>query len=832
MSRIKELIRQNLSPFIQGPEIDAIIEAMSEEALREEKLAIAAFGTLFLSTASDIYLKRRASEVGIIPPESIGIDDFVLRNLAIDITAKKQVTSVIHDVIETFYSPVATRAFAQSGASEPYNLLNPSDPNRDTFLEFEIDKKKIIYQVQATEYPTGSLTSVTAQQLASALTKSIRQQGSEGFAEEFVDPNDNRKYVRIFSGSKGPTGMVRILGGDLVRILEMPRVTEIVDLEAPGPTLTTWTLTKSGSTVRFTFTSGDQPSFQLVDSGLYCSINDTDLYSIGLFGYFPVTGVKQGAAGVGYFEIDAPNSNILTATPYQQALTTDVVFYKQITQKPYFNRRYGLAWETGNQKLKIYLPAVTLAVSRGLEGSAHVHLGKSTAPFNNTIWGSPTFSALQISVLSPYSFSFTPVDYEADVLVPSGRLTVQWSATTPYLKGTVVQSGGLYYRALVDSLGQTPPSATYWEQVAQGGLIEYIRRDDGKVVVVMDPSNPHGLGLFESTITARELSGNTRQLTTSAPHGIKVGDTFIVASVGALYDTANAVAKTGTSGSTLVYDLVTPGSEASIASSGSVRLVSGTYRLTKDTAQITDVITVEDDPVNTFVGAYVYEPTERYMLGSYTADLTQDVIAGNSYSFVNVSSTVGIPNKPGSVVFSFGSNSEEYPVPIIGTLTNKLLLDPSYKFKYTHLMKQNQWLSTTTYNIGNKVFYDGNTYESIVSGNLNNLPINTAYWKKIGLSSTVTYSSSNTVSIDPLGSDYAFYLTGIAEARNYCQKILEQITALGINLEIIILYPSDVGLGNEGTSTRDKTEEDRNIELEPRTDSQYENNDVVYSYDE
>jgi hypothetical protein len=50
----------------------------------------------------------------------------------------------------------------------------------------------------------------------------------------------------------------------------------------------------------------------------------------------------------------------------------------------------------------------------------------------------------------------------------------------------------------------------------------------------------------------------------------------------------------------------------------------------------------------------------------------------------------------------------------------------------------------------------------------------------------------------PDGIDYPVYITGTAEGRLFAESLIEEISALGINLEIIIIYPSDKGLGNEG----------------------------------
>jgi hypothetical protein len=106
---------------------------------------------------------------------------------------------------------------------------------------------------------------------------------------------------------------------------------------------------------------------------------------------------------------------------------------------------------------------------------------------------------------------------------------------------------------------------------------------------------------------------------------------------------------------------------------------------------------------------------------------------------------------------AFGNVSEVAPVggtstTVLNTTVSLLTMDPSYQFKYSHAQ-----------------------------------------------GALVTYLDSNSPYVPQInGSDYTAYVTGTADARIYCQSLIEAVTALGINLEIVIIYPNDEGLGNAG----------------------------------
>jgi hypothetical protein len=91
-------------------------------------------------------------------------------------------------------------------------------------------------------------------------------------------------------------------------------------------------------------------------------------------------------------------------------------------------------------------------------------------------------------------------------------------------------------------------------------------------------------------------------------------------------------------------------------------------------------------------------------------------------------------------------------MPIVGNALSTLVVDPSYVFKYNH-------------EIGSDITL---------------------------LSDTKAYTPAQD------GVDYGLYLTGTADGRLFAEQLIKSIVAAGINLEIIVIYPSDIGLGNMG----------------------------------
>jgi len=75
-----------------------------------------------LATASEQFLDRLLAGIGVERPAGVGIDDDLIRDIAIKQTNSKIVSNIFLDILEVFYGEEATRANVNSGIEERYRL--------------------------------------------------------------------------------------------------------------------------------------------------------------------------------------------------------------------------------------------------------------------------------------------------------------------------------------------------------------------------------------------------------------------------------------------------------------------------------------------------------------------------------------------------------------------------------------------------------------------------------------------------------------------------------------------------------------------------------------
>ena len=749
MSSVRDLIRACISPFVQGDEVDALLDSMEAEGQRLEDFRVSVQDQMFLSTASKDWLRTRGGDIGFTEPDNLGLSDYVFRKLAIDTWNVKQVTSIIHEVLETFYGADAVRAYLQS-KSEPFQL---TDGMR---LLIETDDKTVIYQVAESDYPVGSLAAAKATDVAAAMTKSFRAQGLNMLADEYIDAETGEKSVRIFSGSLGPTGYVKISGGDMEIPLAFDTLIENVMAPETVGTWTNWQVTRIGNNVRYTWGGNQDPGLSTLKSGDIALIygdnfNDVGAAGTDLRGSWEIVEVNPDVMGSGYFEVFCPTPVIGSSETISinQGVYNALRFMRPKTMRPNFRKRYALAWEPTKELLKIYLPATTRVIERGLIGAAHMKYGISTKDLEGS-FGSNSVDSARISVVNDYSLSWDNPGY--DNWAFGGKISFEnWSSATTYFLGQIVTYSGLQYKSLQNSnLNNTPDmSPSWWIEVDTS--LSYIKREIGITTAVMNI--PHGIRSLASSNVAAFNSSNS----------YVIGD--IVEFSGFLYISIQD--NPATSQPPTDLDFWAQYSDDSEKSNAQI--------VVSDIPEIAD-----ESPAP--AGSYVYDTDAGYTLTSQAATLGAIIQAGESYRDVSVTGMPSptFPDAQGYVILDLNRDTQEV-APIIGATSNSVIFDPSYVFKYSH-----------------------------ASG------------------ADVTYLSSNRYVSSPNGSDRGFYVTGTYEARKYCQDILNKIIALGIKLEIVILYPNDIGLGGAGNDTRD---EYQNTESNPQSQVVDEfHSDVVWVY--
>jgi hypothetical protein len=152
-------------------------------------------------------------------------------------------------------------------------------------------------------------------------------------------------------------------------------------------------------------------------------------------------------------------------------------------------------------------------------------------------------------------------------------------------------------------------------------------------------------------------------------------------------------------------------------------------------------------------GPYIWDTSKGYLIGEEQCNTTQ-IVNGDSESIISVDNSSEIPDDNGYLVFGFGTEFEEGPVPYISRpSSNSIIINPTYNFKHTHAIGTN-----------------------------------------------ISYISKNSPYIPEAdGTDYPFYLTDEVSGRIYAEELVELVKATGIRLVVTVLYPNDEGFGKWGT---------------------------------
>ncbi len=231
-----------------------------------------------------------------------------------------------------------------------------------------------------------------------------------------------------------------------------------------------------------------------------------------------------------------------------------------------------------------------------------------------------------------------------------------------------------------------------------------------------------------------------------------------------IYTTLNHSATTFTSGENIFgHTSLATGMSISVSSGktivGDVKgaFVSGETISGETSGVTTSISSLTKSLDNKFKGDYLVDFND-VAITQYSTNLSVSIIASQQLTILKVNSTTGFNATGGFLRFDMGLNNEEDVVPYESILTSTdILLDASYKFKFTHTVNADVTFIKTK-----------SKYQS--PGN---------------------------------DMDLASYLTDVANARQSAVNSLSRIESAGITTNITIEYPGDTGLGNAGTANSD-----------------------------
>ena len=351
-------LRAFLNPYIRGAGVDSILTALATgsssyliNTLRQTN------DQLYIATASGEYLDERLAEHGITRPPAVGLSDDVFRQIGLEIKNRKQVRDLINNLLDAIFGDEFVRASSPSKAFEPYNLQDG-----DTIIINFDDHITVPITFHTAEF--SSIAAATAQEVADAITKTLRSLGYSGTAIAKNDGNGN--YVEILSDTIGPASSVTVLGGRAQNVLLFDSV-----VPAGGNMSTQWTLSvQPGGFIRFTWSGGANPNIGKLTIGNYVNVFGGGFASSSNEGSHTITTAVGGTVNNSYFEVLNP---LGTSGIIVQGSDNAVLFYNPTRRTLQSRTSYAALYQSSARLLQIFLPATTKVIRRGRIGSAHIH---------------------------------------------------------------------------------------------------------------------------------------------------------------------------------------------------------------------------------------------------------------------------------------------------------------------------------------------------------------------------------------------------------------------------------------------------------------------------
>jgi hypothetical protein len=349
-------LRSYLNRSIRGKNTDAILKSLAVGPVHLINNIEAVNDSLYIVSAKENLLDQRLGDKGVVRPPEVGLSDEVFREIGIEITTRKQVRDLIHQLLRILYGEIFTRATSPSFEFEPYAL-----ENGDNLILLFDDSTPV--EVVFTSSQFQNINTASAQEVSDAITKSIRKAGRTGAA--FLREENGNNKVILISSTDGPSSSIKVLGGKAQNVLKFDKIRP-----TSADSTTEWTLTQeAGGSIKATWTGGADPALGRVKVGDYVNIYGSafDLVNRGTFN---IVAVQGGNIGDAYIEYENPNG-IPQTTP--QGTADAILFFNAQKRILTTNERYAAAFQTSPRTIEIFMPATTKVVRRDRKGAAHIY---------------------------------------------------------------------------------------------------------------------------------------------------------------------------------------------------------------------------------------------------------------------------------------------------------------------------------------------------------------------------------------------------------------------------------------------------------------------------
>lgn len=422
-------LRSYLNKYIRGKNTEAILRSLAAGPVHLINNIEAVNDSLYIVSAKEKFLDQKLGDRGVVRPPQVGLSDEVFREIGIEITNRKQVRDLVHQLLRILYGEIFTRATSPSSELEYYFL-----ENGDNLIVSFDDSQPI--EIAFDESQFENINNASAQEVADAITKLIRKAGKTGAA--FVREEDLGNKVVLVSSTDGPSSSVRVLGGKAQNVLKFD---QIRPTSSDGTTQ--WTLTQeSGGNIRALWTGGAEPSLGKVRVGDYVNIYGSSFSSQNR-GSFTVTSVQGGSVNESYFEYQNPNGIAETVV---QGSSDAVLFFFPRKRILTTNNRYAAAFQTSPRTLEIFIPSTTKIVRRNRIGAAHIY-DTSTPSFTNQEGPYLYDETLGYTIAEQSSYTLNSLNISSSSVIPVNDASV-FPDSSGYIMigyGTSHQEGPIPY---------------------------------------------------------------------------------------------------------------------------------------------------------------------------------------------------------------------------------------------------------------------------------------------------------------------------------------------------------------------------------------------------
>lgn len=354
-------LRRFFNGAIDGENVNGLLFAISTGDDFLNNLAKNLVSNLFVNTAVGDYLNTLGGNVGLIRPSGIGISDTAYRRIVSETINDQNIMKSILNVLDIYFTIFQNRAYAETESLESFALSAGDD------LIIEIDGNTT-FKIFFENNDFTAIGSATALEVANAISSKIKNLNGNAYAVPYYDVSGAPRKVRLVSDTLGPRSVVRILGGKANNVLKFHTFIHTTQDNTTRFTVATPT-TLGGTTTRFTWNSGTNPSLSLLMEGDYVNIYGTG-FNVNNRGTYIITRVVNGPANQMLFEVSNANSVAQSVT---LSNASDMMFFRPTKRIVGSDLQYANAFELPNNEVKVFMPASTAVVARTpLTGGAYL----------------------------------------------------------------------------------------------------------------------------------------------------------------------------------------------------------------------------------------------------------------------------------------------------------------------------------------------------------------------------------------------------------------------------------------------------------------------------